>query len=1113
MLKVVIRSSYAELVNELAEHLSTPLTKGDVLERALAPEWVVTPSVGTRQWLRHELGQRVGATTRGRRDGIVANWRHEFPGALTQRILLPHLREIHGRASDPWSLPELTFHVMQWAQNHPGDSVARPILSDDGKVVMARARHFADLFDRYHVWRPDMVESWATGQVVTKEAPTEEEHDVWPRIEKEQSDVWRAVRRHIDLPSPPERWSAALDRFSGLDIPLRDEWPNRERLSVFGVTAFPGGTRYVDTIVAIARHIDVTMFLVHGFDDEVVENVGKGAGFRSELLQMWGGLPRANAPIIEELLKKAETVDRRVAEVATPTSLLSALQYTLRRDDVKETLDSTPPSIVEHWCHGPMRQAEVLRDAIRHDLENAAPSNPLNESDILVVCSDIELFAPLIRTAFGVPRYDATESPQPSLAYRISDPRLTAEGAYLRAVRQALNVVRSRCTRTDVLSLLEAPPVANRRRLGSDELDIVSAWTKEAGIRWGLSAEHRVQFGLNDLGDINTWRAGLERLYLGVTVLNPNLRDVRRVLPVEVPAGKIDLLGNLAEIVDVLEDATRRITTPHSLSEWLTWFDQFVGALIVPLGDDQHEAARVTRALTELREISNSIDVDINYVDFLAILEDAWSSSGGVSRLLTGGITITSADTLRWTPFRAVYVVGFDDEAFSRPDWGHDDLRRREKIVGDIAPHDDARSRLSELLLSTQERLTIFRTYRDLTNNKEVEFGTAFAEYRQAVAQILNGADPLVVRHPRHGFSRENFDPASPIFSELRATRVIQGSWSHSNLDQQIVIGASPQRISPELQLPSPTSSLRELSLREISNFLRDPVGTHLDLALGIRDNSLQVEEFDELALEISRREMPQVMRRLFDYSKNGKGPTDVARQSLVHSGDIPPELFGGTEDLSRRAEEFAEAYQAIVENAQRTQIRLHIPLGDITVIDDIEVLQRDSTLVVPYVHTAKLRLRHVFDLWVQALAVRASTPDTSAVEVHVVSLRDDEIISKRLDVLVNRDAAREILHEVGDLYFVNLTSPIPFENDSQLTDTWLSDEETWQDTGFKHNPWPRFLGKATWRLLFGDMEVREIDAYVPLEGWGIGDVVSSMGNLLSRVIDISEIIDTTEED
>jgi exodeoxyribonuclease V gamma subunit len=1103
VLTIVVRDSYSELVNELALRLSTPLTKGNVLERALAPEWVVTPSVGTRQWLRRELGERVGASDPGRRDGVVANWRHEFPGALIQRVLAPHLRETVGRDRDPWSLPELTFQIMEWSRQHHADEAVQPLLSNDGSTLMARARHFADLFDRYHVWRPEMITAWAEGRLID---PTD-------RYEQEQFAMWRALRKHLDVPSPPERWSSALQRLEIPDVAVLDDWPNKERLSVFGVTAFPGGMRFIETVAALAGQIDVAIYLVHGFDDEVLRHVRERSDFRSELLQMWGGLPLANAPIINALLERADVVDREPSTTPAPDSLLTALHHTLRRDEVIHVTEPSRPSVVEHWCHGPMRQAEVLRDAIRHDLETSSDGDePLSESDILVVCSDIELFAPLIRTAFGAPRTNATESPQPALAYRVSDPRLTSDGAYLRAVRQALQLVRSRCTRSEVLSLLEAPPVAARRRLVSDELDIISAWTESAGIRWGLSPAHRAQFGLGEVGDVNTWRAGLKRLYLGATVLNPNLRDVRGVLPVEVLAGRIDLLGNVTEVIDALEEASALAATARSLSDWLTWFDRFISILVAPVGDDQLEATRVTRALSELREIADEIDVDITFAEFIDVLDGAWSGSGGVSRLLTGGITVTSPDTLRWIPFRAVYVVGFDDEAFSRPEWEPDDLRRRERRPGDITPNDDARSRLSEILLSTSEKLTIFRNYRDLSNNKDVEFGTAFAEYRQAVGAILHGSEPLVIQHPRHGFSRENFDPHSKVFSPLRAAGVIQGSWSHSTLDYRVVIGAVPPQGETDLRVPRVIPFGHEVSLRDLARFLRDPVTTHLAVALGVRVEDFASAEFEDLDVEISNLRLPLVLRRLFDYAMREEKDPDLARQALVKSGDIPPEHFGGSRELAVVAQQFAAAYQGVIEDTQRTQIRLDVPLDGLVVIDDLEVMRQGSTLIVTDVRTSKFKLKHVFEPWIRAVAVRAATPDSTSVELCVVTLCDGVPQSIRLPVLINQEGAVAVLNEVGQLYRVNASSPLPFDNDALLTERWSSrDEELWQGKTFqKHH---RFLGKPEWRLLFGEMDVREIGRYEPLEGWGIRNILSSLQVLLTRVVDVSLVIDTSEDE
>ena len=67
-------------------------------------------------------------------------------------------------------------------------------------------------------------------------------------------------------------------------------------------------------------------------------------------------------------------------------------------------------SIEIHACHGRARQVEVLRDVILHLLEEDPTLEP---RDVIVMCPDIEMFAPLIQATFGAG--ETTES--------VGDPR------------------------------------------------------------------------------------------------------------------------------------------------------------------------------------------------------------------------------------------------------------------------------------------------------------------------------------------------------------------------------------------------------------------------------------------------------------------------------------------------------------------------------------------------------------------------------------------------------------------------------------------------------------------------------------------------------------------
>jgi exodeoxyribonuclease V gamma subunit len=64
-------------------------------------------------------------------------------------------------------------------------------------------------------------------------------------------------------------------------------------------------------------------------------------------------------------------------------------------------------SVEIHACHGRARQVEVLRDAILHLLRDDPTLEP---RDVIVMCPDIETFAPLIHATFGAPRPTRTAS-------------------------------------------------------------------------------------------------------------------------------------------------------------------------------------------------------------------------------------------------------------------------------------------------------------------------------------------------------------------------------------------------------------------------------------------------------------------------------------------------------------------------------------------------------------------------------------------------------------------------------------------------------------------------------------------------------------------------------
>ena len=76
-------------------------------------------------------------------------------------------------------------------------------------------------------------------------------------------------------------------------------------------------------------------------------------------------------------------------------------------------------SIRVHSCHGRGRQVEVLRDAVLHLLEDDPTLEP---RDIIVMCPDIENFAPLIQATFGAHELQRRHPPTPRARSRSAWP-------------------------------------------------------------------------------------------------------------------------------------------------------------------------------------------------------------------------------------------------------------------------------------------------------------------------------------------------------------------------------------------------------------------------------------------------------------------------------------------------------------------------------------------------------------------------------------------------------------------------------------------------------------------------------------------------------------------
>src|SRR5581483_8033200 len=521
--------------------------------------------------------------------------------------------------------------------------------------------------------------------------------------------------------------------------PAQVTWP--ARLSLFGLTRLPASGLAV--LRALAARRDVHLFLLHP-SPELWRRVGEAIGGRAAvvpraadptaalpanpLLTSWG----RDAREMQLVLTAAGSGDG----VATgdhhhgleagagpgpaagpgPPTLLERIQADVRADrpppglplagrDTRAVLDPGDTSLAVHACHGRGRQVEVVRDAILHLL---AADPTLEPRDVVVMCPDIEAFAPLIHATFGAaegldgPGGDGAGAgpaagaggpvggsgpTRVDLRVRLADRSLRQTNPVLAVVSELLALASARVTAAQVLDLAGREPVRRRFRLDDDDLARAEEWVGAAGIRWGLDAAHRAPYKLDGL-DANTWRAGLDRLLLGVAMADDGNRLVGGVLPVDdVSSSDIDLAGRLAELVDRLTASLDRLTGRQPVGDWATALADAAALLCAVAPADAWQTAELRQLLDDVVAESGPAGVPLSLPEVATLLAGRLRGRPTVANFRTGHLTVCTLVPMRSVPHRVVCLLGLDDGVFPRKaDVDDDDLVAADARVGDRDP-------------------------------------------------------------------------------------------------------------------------------------------------------------------------------------------------------------------------------------------------------------------------------------------------------------------------------------------------------------------------------------------------------------------------------------------
>ncbi len=1053
--------------SERADGLLVPLADilAEPLDDPFAAEFICVPTRGIERWISQGLACHLG-TSSGNSDGISANIQFPPPGALVAEIV----SRASGRdpKTDPWFNGRSLWALLDAIDaNMAADWMA--LVADQINVSEQRgvrnrvstARYIADLFTRYSELRPEMVQSWARGGAGSSGAEVLPERLAW------QPRLWREMRERLGTPSPPEMAAQVCAKIAGGEAEL--ELP--ERISAFGLTRISASQLKILRAVSVKR--DVHLFLLHPSPQmwdavNILPTLHHGIPARSNdqsrvaalnpLLASWARDTREmqvvltsgdrqvasqqvasqqdiHHPIPEPSNEKPTLLQRLQADVYANTSPPSSPDAN-HHDDRPEWDPDTDNSVQVHACHGPGRQVEVLRDVIL-DLLDSDPT--LEPRDVIVMCPDVDTFAPLIHATFGA---------TPQLRVRLADRALNQSNPLLAAVVELLAVIDSQASASQVTSLMGAAPVRERFGFADDDLARIHDWVANSGIRWGLDEAHRDIWHVPGV-EANTWRAGLDRILLGVAMADQDLRMVGSVRPLDdVNSNDITLIGYLTEFVTRLATSIESLREPMTLNHGLMCLITSVDALMLAKGRDAWQREELQRIIDELApEDGEGVgEMRMSFAELRDLLTDQMIGRPTRANFRTGHITVATLMPMRSVPHRVVCLLGLDDGTFPRTSRrSGDDLTQEQPRVGDHDGRGEDRQLLLDALLAATDTLVATYSGRDERSNAVKQPAVPLAELLTVIGQTVKvtGERGVVTEHPLQSFDVRNF---------IKGSLVARRSFSYDGAAFKGALASTEpkQPAPPFLDGPIAAQLGSDIDLDALVAFVEHPVKAFVSQQLGINLADYDKPLVDKLDISMDGLKEWGAGQHLVEaLTSSGTAPV-LGEEGLkwylaeIASGQYPP----GDIVVAKMRGLYKPA--AVVATATRLTrgkhpgvsmpVRTQLPddrwvIGSVAGVYDNQLIETTFSRLEKKSPKGLARAKVRISTWVRLLAVAASYPDQQF-SARIIGRDVSGQNALMFDLCPPGDPGQE-LAQIVDLYERNSVMPLPLFADTSHAYVW----------------------------------------------------------------------------
>lgn len=743
------------LLEHAAVHLSSPLSD------PFAREIIVVPHSDMVRYLKRNLSRHLGASSKNREDGIVANVEFVYPRQLANASTT----DLLGLSPSPWDAHRLTWSI---AHVVPTSHLAVPGFN---RAPLSVARRAADLFDRYASHRPEMLKHWRN-----KDSVLAGDQLSW--LHKDGSQNWQqllfaAVAEFVDSSTAAVRASHNVNAFRDAVEQAAQVGQLPARITIFGINALSRSSRIV--LHALSAHCAVTVYLVYAPhshlptlpEEGILVRPDSGIGSLSHpLYRRWG---------VQAIEGAAGVATLGHLEPLAPRDRTESLLHRVQHDIITDTEHASSPNaqkpsatsikgdgtIQIHACYGLTRQAEAVRDALLH-LFNADSS--LRLRDVAILCADVDASAPVLNAVLNSPTADSQTFPSMNIDVLGTTAQLadSLSEAFFAILRLAV----SRCSPSEILDVASLPAISRHFGFTDTDIDLLSTWAEQLAVKYGLDGEHRQDIStIPETITNGTWQAALERLFIGVSVP----AEVDRVGPGGVvpydgiSSNEIDTAGLVAEFLFRLKNLI--LATSHTdgmtIEEWrdvvMTIVDEFIS--VAPADTEKFVRLKSTLAAIGEDALATHVALHQRYpvADLMSLTSEYFNDAFSVFGSKSEAITVASTSSLQHVPYRVIVLFGADEAAFAGSHSDGDDVLSNTPCVGEPIYSLTGRQTLLNALMAARDAFIITCTGADVSNNKPVPLAVPLEELIQVVSTTIstygiNGHHCLLAEHPRQNF-------------------------------------------------------------------------------------------------------------------------------------------------------------------------------------------------------------------------------------------------------------------------------------------------------------------------------------------------------------------------